>query len=657
MVGIAFLLAVLPGPISWDKPATQLGRLLPELGKAVGESWKSSEALANEVALVHVKDVDAAKLKAQIAKTLDAEWEADQGSSVLVRRKRLVDGGDGYDAKEGARHLLATSEKALKKEVSVKTASAALKAFNDSLTNSEEAKWSTQKSLEMLSPQTRLIMRIVSQIDEKTLVKALQGNRAVFSEHPNKVQLALPDQWRKAVDEFEKESEVWVTALNAEPISSGVGMTASMPARKKVLDFEGMRIELLRNTDSSAVLVNLLAVRSDWPRKERMTQGQVWDDPAAAGWTAYTESLKADSPTIELSKESMEEAEIATLFMGPPRTVSAAAIERMRDPVAHDPLSGFVSDVLSKWADIKETQLVMHVPDAIWTLAAYLGEAKKIKVAQVEAGLRFDFYNLKVVSEDGWTTIGRRSGSSGWADRSAARDLFDRCLKDRKVVLDDQASLHAFQVTKRAAWPGLFLTCIMQNAKLPESTSSDDALLLWGVLKDSQRDLHRRREKLYYSALLPEQKALFAKMAYARMCANEVYGEEEYTIRGGSTPADPTDICPNGVPDSAFVTLDQKEFKRVAVYAGKPEDPMLVRTFDRATAGRMMQGDVQQRAQWLGGRVDLLGFSVANEHVADLRITLTEGAWHEYRLPDGMDAPTEKPMAWDKLPEDVRKGG
>ncbi len=638
-------------------------RLLPELGSKAGERWEASPSLAGEVVLIRIRDVPVSEVRERIASTFHCVWEREGQTLILTRRERVVVADSSKRASELAAQVIEEALKALRTPVTPKSAGDALRAYAAAIDPSHPvsgSRFEAEEPLNGLSPQRRLILRTLVGIGPVDLARALGQERSVFTVKPDRRQMALPASTVDNIAQALREEDIWRNAAGALGVNKEGDTTVSNPLsldvnREQLLR---MRLEVVVRKPMPWVMFNLWssipAVSGTSPLPQII--GQYF---YAEGSTSDPDAPKDTSPAITFSDLGKRDLELARQVTENQPAIELATedVGRMTDPVANEPLATFVSDELSGWADAKKVSLLVEVPDAFWVAALVAAPDGKTTVQRVDRMLHRNDLGTDLNEFGGWATVTcAPSGWLSWADRRTVKEIIDRFRSTGRFGLDDRATLTFYGVERRSEWPMMVLMALDKTVMASSTSANDRAYVLWGSLSKGQRAKLRQEHHLSYQELDKEQAKLVEEIVYSDMFDGSVRGESNWTAMVKGERADPTDVCPDGVPPTTYLRLNERSFQRVWAYAGSANKPAVLQVYERAEAARIMKMDSGQRAEWFDGRPQPTGFAVRTEKLVDLDVVVGPRWWHSFRLSDGYEKPSRAPVPYDQLPEDAKKG-
>lgn len=639
-------LALASAPETYLGPPDRLERLLPAIGAAFQEEWRASQALRGEVAVVRVRDVRAETLRAKLAEALQAEWERDGGAHVLVRRKPMQAGLQST-TKALAQSVLAQCRGTLRSALDATSAGRLLEPLR---TPDERARSEAAWALSQQSAQVRLLCRILLAAGEEELAQALASGRAVFDSKPNRMQRQFPGGLDEAFAAYQKESEAWEVALSESNLPEGAGDTVSSPGRSPVDLAQPLR--LVVSEKFGQAWVNLLGQTTGMHSRfgrQVVAQRTFPMDPGA--YRKLFEEPRADDPPIRFSEATLAYIRLSGLEPQAAGEAVAAARARALDPVAYEPLAEVAADALAGWADAKGCQFVAHVPDAAFGLAGLLAQGATTTVGRCDAILRAHLGWETEPGGDGWLTPRSPQSSLGWADRAEAKALIARSKASGTVSLEDYARLVVVSEELQAHWPLALALAAAPRAVRARHTGLYDGYRIVAALSPDKMARLRKGEAVTLAQLEAGARKVVNEIAFRKECHNEILGEDQWSHKIGGPPSDPTDACPNGLPETASLTLRTARWPRIATMVEGPDGPRLLNAWDRYAASRQFGPE----GQGLPREGKLLGHLPVYERVVYLRLTLKPGVWHEFDLSDGLEWPKAEPVPYGALPEEFRK--
>lgn len=613
----------------------RLGQLLPKLGQSVGEQWRASPAVADEVAAVHAPGAGAGQLRAKLAAALRAEWERDGEVFVLVRPRPLADDKAGA-AREAARSVVAQCRKALERSLEPGALADALQKVRE---GGPESRGQLDYVLASDSAQCRLLYRLLLAVGEESLAQALERKRSVFAVRPNRSQspLHVPPE---ALAAYVREEEAWDVAIEAAGVPPGE--TVSSPGGGQVAADRPERLRIEVTWRDPRVWVNL--------RERDTTPGRT---PVLAQRTFMLDSDAEESlrfPGDGGVLLPVEPGALAYAHAVEPHFAEYddEALARLLDPVRHEPLAQFAGPLAIEWAKARGKPLAAHIPEAAFGVVGFVRE-EGVPLKQYEGLCAMALGWSAEPDKDGWLVPASPARLLRWADRAEVRGLIEAVLAAKSVRLEQAAQLAHWQAEYSTYWPRAAAMAAAPLSPRERHTGLYEGLRLVHALGPALMARLRKGESVSAAELTAGQRAVMEEVAFGSVCHNSIIEEQFWTHSSGGPEADPSDVCPDGLPLTATVTLRTRLFPRVATLGGGDDRLRLLRLDDRWSAARTyLEGGSKLQPN------KSLGVVPVFQSVVILRLTLAPGAWHEWDLNDGLQWQDTAPMPYKDVPARFR---
>lgn len=472
------VLPLLPTKIAFERPATRLELLLPELSKAVGEPLRVSAGLRDERLVVAWHDRPAADLLKAVAEVCAAEWQRDEQGLKLLRppatERRL------------AQEALALRIDAAKKDLAARKPLPPLDAGElrrkidgwyrgerdaDDLDN--DGNWNQMEARESMfekGPVGRLTERAIRLLPPERYADVVGLERRTFSTRPTRAQERLGAEFEALLAGFCRESDAMVSA------SKGV-------RRKR--QWSGDPTTEERTFSPSTLVLEIEATPYAGMRP----------------YEFHVKVRKAGDPTFVATGGGVVGSDEASwrkvvdptpyTAVKPPARTKAERLDRTRRPDLFDPMADLLLD-LPRLASLRRRDLVARVDDAMGRVAPFLGMERNRKGLTVgaafsrllgeEHGLRDDGSTLLVSVLDEPTH--RRQDCR----RDDLRALVAAAEREGFVSLDSAAAFA--QRNGKSALEGLgrwSVGTVRPGSETSFGNLDPEALRLYGALSPTQR--------------------------------------------------------------------------------------------------------------------------------------------------------------------------
>jgi hypothetical protein len=210
--------------VSYDKPGQTLKSLLRDLSAQTNLKLYAAPPLDTEIVLVAVQDMPLKELMEHLAYVVDGEWIAESERQYrLARTPKVIKARTQQDreqALDDLREMLASEEfRRLVEPLTREQVIERIEQIREQLRklieeNSDERKFYYQllklldKGWAPLSPDHRLLCRILQQIDLNALVDIPVGERRVFSNAPGRYLLPLRVNLTPLIEQWLNERTV-----------------------------------------------------------------------------------------------------------------------------------------------------------------------------------------------------------------------------------------------------------------------------------------------------------------------------------------------------------------------------------------------------------------------------------------------------------------
>jgi hypothetical protein len=413
---LAFGQGAEPQTVTFQEPAMRVPVLLEKLSKQTGQQLSASSEFANEVVIVHVKDVPLEKLLENIAQATSGTWRQSGEEQILIAStsaRRAERQAFEAEIRKRSEAMLKES-----RELYQKLSTEPLAVPPPPMPGQEEDFWG------MMEPETAedraaeiARAKVLYQLPLNAVVQAAMGARIVLSTRPNPLQVPMSPELQLSVAEYLAEaSQLRQKELRDETELEGIEMDEEwrqlLLRRMAAMEHVGLRnpekadralivlsgepgVPSLDNParvrvqvrfyDADGALLGaeslgFLGAPSQFEILEELRELFESTEPDAP-----EEETKPDAPEpekIEFSERTLERTRALRMWsseMGAPQP-SKEVMAQLMDPVEFDPHSYVNSDALAGLAKSKSKNLVAGLPDTF----ALVG-AESIRIDAVES--------------------------------------------------------------------------------------------------------------------------------------------------------------------------------------------------------------------------------------------------------------------------------
>jgi hypothetical protein len=604
--------------LSFRHNAASTASVLAELSKASGIRMDASVSVASDVLVVSVKDATVSDVMRQIAGALHAEWTQGSAGNYTLSRSQSM-------ALKDVRAEQAERAAALARGIARNTA--AVKAqgkFDD-----EAAKKLAKANQEMMdrmmspggapgtmrvtggpggdmaakSPAGRAITNILSQLGTSQLASMVTGNRVVFSNHPTRMQLALPNGAIVALEQFVREQKLYAEAQQAVRkaddgrrfIISGLGdsETGAGDARLGlgtallVVDPGPGRnptVQLLVTDRNGGVLARgsmSLPMETQAPKPTEVKfDGEkpielsdlalefsktVQGPGGAPGQRMVRVALAAGSDSFEMSGDPMAR---------PPMKTSKELRERILNPEKYEPLALAPGEAFSAVVDGWGKNLVAYLPDDLLVPVSSQLAAGKVTPSQFLTNVQTD-RDLGVTVDGEWMTIAPRHHAAALG-RKVIRAALGKALRNLEAQgylnLNDLGSFALAQPKQLGNGDFDFAYMRLVNAGFADQVLSRYSfgggwgmLRFYATLTGPQKQALGNQQQLPFANLTAQQMDMLTDQVFNSFDGPEVQNPDQPQDSrfpgmrfafGTDIRTERTIVLPNGLQRNGFITLN-----------------------------------------------------------------------------------------------------
>lgn len=686
--------------ISLDFRVGSVSQLLEKLSAATGKTLKPSAAIEKDYIFASFKNQPVDVVMDHLAKAVTGRWKEESDGLRLMRDeagdKKVWDAELASRAKTiKAKIAQMRSEQSSDQQTPEELAKATATGMNsmrlgDGGPPSQADMDKFRKTMDLM-PGPRAVIEALQFVDPMALAKINLGERAVFASRPTRMQSPLAAAVMGIGKSMVANQRQYQSTLQAEMQNAGRGNGPGGPGNARIMigpgggpvgegepgevmlvvqrsAFGGLTCTLVVSNTQGDPLVrgsaNLAAeadALAEAPMKIESTD-VVEVDPVnrklAIAMSAVNPNNGAAGPRIAFVAGGPLGGRGRTMFSGGPQAVKPVIDESVKalllDPVGHDPLSTFVSDVLLSVTKSLDKPVIGIVPDRL--VGDFMDNAVASKPLVSEALKELLTTARMTATEDsGWVHLGSNTPVIDYvlrADRGALKKFMARISNNPVLSLDDRAD-YAATVLPRGG--GFFFDQTYANIlnpsgfgfEFPAGNGEDlDTLRLYGRLTRSQRDALLNAGRIPVSALNAFQRQALNLLVFGSQQGPEFdeeqpQGEERgpgqgrqrmrMPFFGGESARDErTTVLMNGILGEATISSTvEREPGLLAKTAEGAQAPMAMRQYAFSqTMGNspMMRGNMPQ--------ANYTGFKAATQVTMNLRLTLAPKYGMERELSD-----------------------
>lgn len=586
--------------VTFERPAMRLDPLLSELRSETGIPVTVSQALANEVVLVSVRELDTTEFLETLGETVSGRWEQTNDGFRLMPDTGVWRSQETASVRRQAEALRAALGEQLQR-------SNRARAEADPLTESRTAQTAFGFG-GARTPEGQALIELAQSLPMETLAAMQPNDRLVFSSPANSMQQRLPARdvnrtISAAIEEFNRritrvtpqdqrraqaggaggqgaqffERFLGGGANSRQPITTAPVKT-SVAVTRGGAGFGGIgggdyTFQLfVFNAEGQIILSANLPLGLE-AMMAAIEAGEF--EGAESGVNSTDQSNSSAIRYSELSQEFQQFTSVGGAnFLNRPQP-SELLLERLLNPERYDPLSFVMGEALSYMAEDNNASIIAYLPDSVLgvtgatvprdtgTLASFLLESDEVKV---------------VVDSDLWiiSPADPHAARSSRLDRFALGTLVRKVEQSVELRLDDLA---AYAVANPAPLESpvslIYLGYFAPGTIFGGITAglTDWGLLrLYGNLNNSHRNTLRNGGQVPLSQLSGTARNAVRDYVFGASARVTAYNPNPPQLPGplaifsdfgqlfsGFAPArdytqEVTEVMPNGLPQQGFLT-------------------------------------------------------------------------------------------------------
>lgn len=409
--------------LSWK--AASAPKTIERLAKETGLDLGCAPALADEILLVHVKNVPVSTVLDRIATATNGFWEIKESRRFLRPKQSRVE-GESY---EDRLKLILAAQKMWREEAGRAVPDQdLLKGAEEyrkmSLEMQDSSVWERADFMDRWTKVSKLEPRnsggfdLISHLDPKLLAAIKPGERMVFCPRPNSLQQLLPESTAPVIAEFRRRYALWSSVANRseEDNANATGVTEAgseqdlspgapmVIVSREVGNDSQSRLKVVFKPYDSATKENSYAELEQWVSLSLDPQAEQGEDDSLQDAMVIRDS---DKP-YKLSEEAILYTR-GGWFDKEPLTADEdkRLMALMRRPTEIDPLSFGTSEYLLQYFEETGENCVLNLPD----LAGYLSQSWGEDAPKVHKRL-IDYFWKQVSRATNWELV----RADGWAD-------------------------------------------------------------------------------------------------------------------------------------------------------------------------------------------------------------------------------------------------
>ncbi len=564
LVLASLALAFQSKPVTFDRPAATLTKLLPELGRTMGVPLEAATVVGSDVLLIRVSGAPRQGLLDRIAEAAHGTWKPNRQGLILTRdaaqhRKRVEEYVRGEVVK-------------LRQSIAAQTPSASFDAngARDLLAKvrrqpnqSGMANYREHQRRMGQSPVGNLFKRLLPLIDLASVVTQESGRRVVFSSQPNRMQLPLGPGATQAIQAFQAEQRIWAEVLGKAGVSreedwelnstavpgtgpgvrailslSSQGLRSSFDARVKVLDADGRTVASYNGSLTSGDM--------NEERFEKALGTPTADPPL---------KLSPDAQALLTFAEARRK--------GDPAVLDPKLKSRLLWPEKEDPLAFAATDLVSQAGANKRIGVVANVSD----LLAMIGTSQMPPNMTPGKLLRIYSFLFDLQEDDDWLVVSSSVPVGEFATR-LDREALGRAIRSAdRVGRLDLDTVATFTLSNQGMLANQFMQDYVRSVIGQSRSEYWDVptLRLYASLRPEQRKVASIAPGLPLVRLNPSQLELAARLAYDTESGLSMEPTQEAaadaqimrSVAHGELQNEPTELAPNGLPAKGYLFMPE----------------------------------------------------------------------------------------------------
>lgn len=560
--------------LDYTTKAVPLSKALAELSEQAGAHLTVSPALANEIVVLRLKGVTTDEAMKKIAQTVGAEWIPENAGFELTRsddlaaklKEKALQAKAAAITKMIAQQLKQSgADTPFTADDATKLASQYESAKNQQQAHQED--WQAFQTIEKSMPDARAVWLLLAKIDPRVLGGMESGQRLVFSNLPNAMQLPIAADVSAIGAQLQADHNLLAAALKklekpgAPHEVYEVNPSNPMPAITRLVI--AIHLQFLAQTYSVQVLgfdaSNKPVFATNASLDVAADYGSMMADRARQARTAESEPDLPVTPITQLMltfmKSSMGGGDRSQPATGDLRTA-------FLNPDKDDPLSYVFSEAFIGMAERRNENLVAYADDSDFLLGMFAGMEGRLKpslVLQAVSGLGA-MIPTTVSEEDGWMLVSPLDPIEAVETRAARPELGEllRGFDQNGYVTLESASKVATSVrTREFPVLDMFLPMMIDPSADMQTLGDVTLLKLYGSLDEGQMARLTSNQAIRMAELRPEQVATISSYVYesSRMGDGLAYGPDT-TYAQAMANSEATETSPNGLSNDSTLMMN-----------------------------------------------------------------------------------------------------
>lgn len=558
------------GNVTFSCEAGTLANVLKQLSQATGMHFKAGSNVEEEILLIAVKDCHVEELKQRLAQVTRAHWKQEQDLWVLARTQ-----ADEQKLREEDRQRRVEELRDCLKDLSVTISGDFTPDYSKHLAATLRAKmlgapnrapYVSANDDRNKTPAQRALVQLVTQLDPGLFV-IQPGDKVIYSNQPNKLELPLPVNCDSIISELVKNQKTW---------SETVG------AMKDELPKDNMLLNPFRNTspiggNPNRVLLTIARGNSMAPAVCAFyllepdggieAQAQLWLTPKRVRdiqQSMLASASHSKEKPIDFSEKSKKlydhfEQLLQRKING--STLPAEFRQRYSRPEENDLLSYFPTDALRAIAASKNKNVVASLTDYVLAPATF-GRGTLDIDPPTYLGDMVRQGPLKETDDGNWLLLEPLYPVDAAYQRTHRKALGEYL---RSIVSEGYEKLDE---CGKFAWigrdaPDQGVSFLFANLLDPTGGVNHDfnwpSLRIWGSLTEEERQHLYSGQRLPLSSISPDAGALIAKQLQKQGLGfySGPSPESERILMNVRT-FEAVEALPDGLPRDGYLQLQTK---------------------------------------------------------------------------------------------------
>lgn len=612
-VGVVYAASAQAPNVSYTCKATALKTVLQEVGAASGYNLSAAGPLATVPIILNIKEMPLEKFMDHIARICHGEWMKSGETITLTRTPKMANSLIQMDQALRTVWIKKELEKLGTDENSVanwnrENTIAALEKEKAELEKLSQGIMGLQPGSKIrmfasgskASPASTAATELIKQMPAERIAAIQPGQRVVFTNHPNQMQVPLPFRAEPTLERFRAAHNLVASILKEQGFRSDIEYTGGLTENRGSFNgrFGKTLLIVQRNmTPDASVSVTAIFTAEDGTIIGQADQTLWGDSNPQPKDVMSTEGLDK----ITLSKLSTEIAQVLSPSSGDgrqstfaiaarggtnfsftmlgggnmnPLNMSTEALATLTNPAKVEPLSLFPSEIVLGAAEAKKYGVIAILPDSAFTSMMALAKSGTVDPANfLDQPSAFD---LKIEVIDGvqiLTPVDPLLAERMRMNRGALQNLIQATYLKKYASLDDISKymLAGSEISGFNNLDSLIVGAVAPVLKqqLQPGPIQTLYLKLYGSMSPQQRADGRPGGQVPLSNVMPQTRKFLHDIIFgANGMSIGGRGNKFSTIgmmAGGpmneSVPSirtEPTEALPTGLPVNSFIQLTRE---------------------------------------------------------------------------------------------------